>query len=81
MSAQSQTRTGVHAGRHHEHGVADQAERRSSTYRPLSHEELAERFTTILGREIRLPTAPWRLTRVGMSLAGLLNPFLRDGPR
>lgn len=49
------------------------------TDRPLSQQEVAELFTTILRREVRLRTPPWRLVRAGMNLGGLLNPFLRDG--
>jgi uncharacterized protein YbjT (DUF2867 family) len=47
--------------------------------RPVSQQDVAELFTTILGRDVRLRTPPWRLIRAGMGLGGLFNPFLRDG--
>ena len=47
--------------------------------RPVSQQEVAELFTTILGREIGLRTPPWRLIRAGMCIGCLFDPFLRDG--
>jgi uncharacterized protein YbjT (DUF2867 family) len=47
--------------------------------RPISQQEVAEVFSAILGREIRMRTPPWRLIRAAMNLGGLFNPFLRDG--